>query len=71
MLVVLVASLDIGMPRAGYQIVEYFAGQRRISRLATSIHLRACAHDVLYDEAHGLDESCFNINTNSGFVFGA
>ena len=72
MLVILVASLDTGLSGANYQMAEMFAGRARISRLAKSLGLRVCAHDVLYDTKAGLiDESCFNINQDAGYVLSA
>ena len=69
MLVVLVASLDIGMRGRNTQVLELFAGQARISRLANAVGLRACALDAVYDkEAESINNSCFNINTDAGYV---
>ena len=61
--------LDIGLEGSEHQVVELFAGQRRICRLASAMGLRTVAHDILYDtEADSLDGSAFNLNSNAGFV---
>ena len=70
MLVVLTAAMRINLDE-GYEIIEFFAGQRRISRLASSMGLKACAHDVLYDgNASSLEHSALNINSDAGYVPG-
>ena len=33
-----------------FQVIEFFAGKRRVARLATSTGLIATAHDIMYDE---------------------
>ena len=65
-LIILTAHLNLGLDNSDFQILELFAGTRRISRLATSIGLNAAAHDVLYDEGNA-----HNINSSSGFVLGS
>ena len=64
-LIILTAHMDFGLENSEFQILEFFAGTRRISRLATSVGLKAAAHDVLYDEGNA-----HNINSSSGFVLG-
>ena len=66
---VLCASLRLGLEGSEYQVLEFFAGRARITRLARSIRLRAAAHDVSFDgKNHG--KSAMNINKASGFVRG-
>ena len=70
MLVALVASLSLGLDSEGYQTLEFFAGQARITRLARAVGLRAAAHDVQYDQygEGDMSSSAMNINTSSGFM---
>ena len=51
-----------------YQIVEFYAGQARISRLGKAIGLCCCAHDVTYDKGKSVEESAMNINGSAGFL---
>ena len=68
MLVVLCAALPLHLQTRRFQVVEFFAGSRRIARLARSIGLRSAAHDILYDETEDPETSAMNINTCSGFM---
>ena len=70
--VILACSLDLGLQNSNFQIVEFFAGQRRICRLARNTGLKVAAHDILYDTAATSQEiSSLNINRDSGFLSGA
>ena len=61
----------------GYQVIELFAGKKRISKLAKSIGLVTCAHDIMYDKnftpkkTKGVlpTKSCMDINEPAGFLF--
>ena len=66
---VLCASLHLGLEGSEYQVLEFFAGKARITRLARSIRLRAAAHDVSFD-GKNYGKSAMNINKASGFVPG-
>ena len=60
------------------QVVEFFAGKRRVARLAKSLGLVATAHDIMYDEefkksssgskSKSKSKSCMDINTPAGFL---
>lgn len=67
MVALLTSWLQLWPVDPGYQVIELFAGQARVCKLATAIGLANCAHDVTYDETV-LQESAFNINSNSGFL---
>ena len=68
MLVVLCRYLDVGLAGQDYQVIECFAGQARIARLASSIGLRSCAHDVLYDDDPTANKKAMDVNGNAGYV---
>ena len=62
--------------QSGYQVIELFAGKKRISKLAKSIGLVTCAHDIMYDKnfnpkKKGVhpSKSCMDINEPAGFLF--
>jgi hypothetical protein len=63
--------------QSGYQVIELFAGKKRISKLAKSIGLVTCAHDIMYDKnftpkkTKGVlpTKSCMDINEPAGFLF--
>ena len=81
MLLVLLASWtqlpgDLAL-QEGYQVIELFAGKRRISQLAHSTGLATSAHDIMYDGAFdpkkrkGVHKakSSMDINESAGFLF--
>ena len=69
MLVAITAALRLDLGTKEYQVIEFFAGQRRVCRLANTIGLSTAALDVLYDEeASSPSKNAFNINSDSGFV---
>lgn len=55
----------------GYQVIELFAGKRRVARLGASIGLKTTAHDIAYDEAFSTKKgkSSMDINEPAGFLF--
>lgn len=60
--------------REGYQIIEFFAGKRRVARLAHAVGLSAAAHDITYDSSFKprkkkYKKSCMDINDSAGFLF--
>lgn len=61
--------------QSGYQVIELFAGKKRISKLAKSIGLVTCAHDIMYDKNFNPkkksvhpSKSCMDINEPAGFL---
>lgn len=65
-LVLLTSFLDLWNDDPQYEVMELFAGASRITRLAKSLGLSACGHDVTFDHEK---KSCFNLLDNAGFVF--
>lgn len=71
-LLILAASwLDLPAPEREVQVLELFAGQARLTRLAKSVGLGVAAHDISFDKA--ADEkkgkkSAMDINTSAGLV---
>ena len=49
-------------------IIELFAGQARICRLAESAGYFTLAHDILYDKSGGFGKSCMDLNESAGFA---
>lgn len=73
--VLLTAWLDL--PDMGqFQVVEFFAGRARISKMCSRLGLRTGSFDITYDKAgnwstrNGLPKrSCFDMNSDAGFLF--
>ena len=52
-----------------WDVLEYFAGVARISRLADARGWHALCHDISYDtEAQPGQHKCTDINGSAGFV---
>lgn len=52
------------------RILELFAGQARLSKLAESLGMPSHAHDLLLDDDfETCGKSCMDINSSAGFVF--
>jgi len=72
-LLVLASSwLTLPLPDQEVQVLELFAGEARVARLAKSIGLGVAAHDILFDEEakrDGSKRSAMDINASAGFVF--
>ena len=66
MLVVMASYLSLWVTDPKFQVIEFFAGAGRICRLARSLGLSACAHDIAYDNSAN---SAFNIVRSAGYVF--
>ncbi len=59
---------------SGYQVIEMFAGQKRVAKLGKAIGLVTCAHDILYDKSFTpkrkrSQKSSMDINDSAGFLF--
>ena len=52
----------------GYEIIEYFAGRARITRMARAIGLTAMATDLKYDDSSGDAKSSLNLCTSAGLA---
>ena len=54
-----------------YEILEFYAGARRISKLASGIGVPSRAMDCLYDhEGDNIQvNNCMDINTSGGFTY--
>ena len=64
---------DAGMS-SGYQVIEMFAGKKRVAKLGKAIGLVTCAHDILYDKSFKpkrkrSPKSSMDINDSAGFLF--
>lgn len=68
MLVVMTSYLSLWVTDPMFQVIEFFAGAGRICRLARSLGLSACAHDIAYDNDNSTN-SAFNIVRSAGYVF--
>ena len=49
-------------------IIELFAGQARICRLAERAGYFTLAHDILYDKSVGFGKSAMDLNESAGFT---
>ncbi len=65
-LVLLTSYLDLWDDDPQYEVIELFAGASRITRLAKSLGLSACGHDITFDDGK---KSCFNLLEDAAFVF--
>lgn len=70
---VLAASwLDLPPPAKEVQVLELFAGQARLARLAKSMGLGVAAHDIEYDagaKKGDHERSAIDLNGSAGMVF--
>ena len=60
----------VDLDKGNYEVIEYYAGQQRMFKLARGLGLPAASMDYLYD--HGNNRSTNNamdMNTNAGFLF--
>lgn len=59
------------------EVVEFFAGKARISKMCSRLGLRTGSFDITYDESgkgqsthNGAPKrSCFDMNSDAGFLF--
>lgn len=65
LLVLLTSYLDVWRDDPKFEVIELFSGASRITRLAKSVGLSACGHDITFDDS---DKSSFNLLDNAGFV---
>ena len=70
-IVILAASMDplprFARGRGGYDVIEYYAGRARISRLARLAGYRSIATDVKYD-MHDSGRSALDLCCSAGFA---
>ena len=59
------------MTRDEFQVLEFYAGQRRLARLATQLGQSCAAMDRDYDMVgdNKRSNNCMDLNTNAGFTF--
>lgn len=71
LLVLATSWLAVEGPSREIQVLELFAGQARLARLARSIGLPAHAHDATYDPSFGRpgQRSAMDINESGGYLF--
>ena len=73
------ASWMVGLPWVSerpYDVLDFYAGVARVSRLATACGFNACAYDIKYDtpepgesyHSGRAKRSCFDINGEGGFL---
>jgi len=64
--------LQLPPPEQEVQVLELFAGQARLTRLAKALGFGTAAHDIEFDKvasSGGADRSAMDINDCAGFVF--
>ena len=54
----------------GYQVLEFYAGQRRAARLASGLGQTCAAMDIMYDPLGDNKKvnNCMDMNTSAGFT---
>ena len=73
---ILAQPANVSALRWKYEVVEFYGGVQRITRLASAMGYAAVAHDINYDPLYQEKtakttgrKSCMDINGNAGFVF--
>ena len=53
-----------------YQVLEFYAGKRRVAKLASALGFSSAAMDKLYDTTgdNVVTNNCMDINTSGGFL---
>ena len=72
LLILACSWLQLPPPEQEVQVLELFAGQARLTRLAKSLGFGTAAHDIQFDKAASsgdADRSATDINESAGFVF--
>lgn len=60
----------VDMSQDKYEILEFFAGERRLARLANDLGRPTASMDKMYDSANNIDATnCMDLNTSAGFTF--
>ena len=61
---------NVDMTRDEFQVLEFYAGQRRLARLATQLGQSCAAMDRDYDMVgdNKRSNNCMDLNTNAGFT---
>lgn len=69
--ILLISFLDVVDARKNeYQLLEFYAGERRIAKLASGLGMSSRAMDFLYDKDGDNKKvnNCMDINTCGGFT---
>lgn len=63
--------VDLMNDDQGYQILEFYAGQRRAARLASQLGQKCAAVDIMYDQQGDNKKlnNSMDMNTSGGFAF--
>ena len=61
----------VDLTKNDYQILEFYAGAKRVAKLGAAMGLRVAAMDKIYDkEGNNITKNnCMDLNTSAGFLF--
>ena len=69
-LILYIGQLNLtDLNRSDWEVIEYFAGARRLCKLAHGLGCKSVAMDKTYDDGDNKKKNnCMDINTSAGFV---